>query len=147
MVSLREYLTSLNCADSSQGIWVNPDNVDDYIIRPIMFGYNAQDYGNRVCIGSLDKLSYGYQSTYDAIKAYLEDHKYAHNLSTFEYNGRVRVSISGILSAYSDNLLDEDMVKFLEREAETIEKIWSEVEADLFINEELPIIIEASRGN
>lgn len=143
-MTLIEYLSELNSADSQQGIWVDPANTDDYIIRPIMFGYNRQSYGDRVLIGSLDKLSFGFQSRFDAIKQYLNDNEIRHDIARINKDGlSVMVSISGIM----DNLdnLDEDFRAFLDQEAEAIEKGWSEDEAELFVIDQLPEILQAAK--
>lgn len=143
-MSLVEYLARLNSADSQQGVYVNPENTDDYIVRPIMFGYNRQEYGDYVLIGSLDRLSFGYQSQLDAIESFLMDYGLGDGRSAFEYKGRkVVVDIKGLM----DNIdnLDEDFRAFLDQEAEAIEKSWSENEAELFVIDQLPEILQAAK--
>lgn len=146
-MKLTEYLAQLNSADSQQGVWVNPENVDDYIVRPIMFGYNRQDCGDYVLIGSLDRLSFGFQSQLEAIECFLNDHQDKSDIydrAVLSYNGRkVVVSIKGIIENL-DNL-DDDFRSFLNLEAEAIESTWARNEADLFIEDKLPAILQSAK--
>ena len=135
-MSLQEYLSNLNSADSQWGIWVNPDNVDDYRIGQFCFE-NGGILDEKICIGSLDKLSFGFQSQHDAIKQYLKESEF------LSYKGRkVKVNKKGILQSWSDGILDEDFSKFLEDKSQLIMKIWAEYQAEEFVNNEIPEIIE-----
>ena len=134
-MSLQEKLSNLNSADSQWGIWVNPDDYDDYRVGQFCFE-NGGVLDNKICIGSLDKLSFGFQSHHDAIKMWLgENHLLA-------YKGRkVKVNQAGILHAWSDGYLDQDFSEFLEDEVKSIMEIWSQCEAEEFVNQ-IPEIIE-----
>lgn len=135
-VSLQEKLSNLNSADSQWGIWINPSNVDDYRVGQFCFE-NGGVLDDKICIGSLDKLSFGFQSQYNAVEHYLKENQF------LAYKGRkVKVNQAGILQAWSDGYLDEDFSKFLEDEAKSIMETWAECEAEDFVNNKIPEIIE-----
>jgi hypothetical protein len=134
---LVKYLANLNSADSQWGVWVNPENTDEYRIGQFQFE-NGGILDNWICIGSLDRLSFGYQSQSDAIAQYLQDEN-----SRIKYKDRyISVSIKGIVEAYSNGNLDDKFQAFLEEEACVIQKFWSEMEAENFVCNELPDLIE-----
>jgi hypothetical protein len=135
-MSLQEYLSNLNCADSHSqwGIWVNPNNINDYRIGQFQ---NDGILDEKICIGSLDKLSFGYQSQHDAIKQYLEENQ------LLAYKGKkVKVNQKEILQSWSDGNLDADFAKFLEEKSQDIMQTWAECEAEGFVGNQLPKIIE-----
>lgn len=138
MNSLQDYLQQLNSAESQWGIWVNPENpTEEYRIGQYCFE-NGGMADSWVCVGSLENLSFGFQSTYDAIKQFIEDSDDA-----VVYNGKVvKVNAKGILEAYSSGLLDEDFQEFLESEAAKIEAIWAEEESWDFVHNKMPDILE-----
>jgi hypothetical protein len=135
-MSLQEYLSNLNSADSQWGIWVDPDNVNDYIVASC-----CSENRTYILIGSLDKLSFGFQSQHDAIKQYLEENQ------LLIYKGKkVKVNKKEILQAWSDGNLDADFAKFLEQNSLNIMQVWSECEAEEFVNNKIPEIEQALRG-
>ena len=135
-MSLQEKLSNLDSADSQWGIWVNPDNIDDYRVGQFCFE-NGGILDEKICIGSLDRLSFGFQSQHNAIKHYLEENEF------LIYKGRkVKVNKKEILRAWSDENLDEEFAKFLESNSEDIMKIWAKYEAENFVNNEIPEIIK-----
>lgn len=131
MASLQNYLKQLNSAETQWGIWVNPENFEEeYRIGQYCFENGGLNDG-WVCIGNLEQLSFGFQSTYDAIKQWLEN-----NDGEFEYNGRtVRVDVDAIAEAYGNGNLDEDFNAFLEGEAESIKEEWAKEESEGKISE------------
>ena len=134
--TFQEKLSNLNSADSQWGIWVNPDNIDDYRVGQFCFE-NGGLLDNKICIGSLDKLSFGFQSQHDAIAHYLKEN---HLLA---YKGRkVKVNKEKILQAWSDGYLDEDFSEFLEDEAKSIMEIWAKCASEEFVINQIPQIIE-----
>ena len=136
MTTLIDYLTCLNTSDSQWGLWVNPENVDEYRIGQFIFDNGGLDDG-WVCVGRLDNLSFGFQHTSGAIKEYLDD-----NDCELTYKGRtVKVNRDGILEAYSSGNLDQEFQEFLESEAESIMGVWAEEEAWGFVHNKLPEII------
>lgn len=123
-MSLAAYLKNLNSAETQWSLYVNPQNIDEYRVGQNCFENGGLSDG-WVCVGNLESLSYGFQSTTEAIAQYLEDNK-----DEIEFNGRkVRVNRDGIMSAYSDGLLADEFQEFLETEAESIKEIWAENEA------------------
>ncbi len=129
-MSLQEYLSNLNSADSQRGIWVNPDNINDYRIGQFQLD-------GKICIGSLDQLSFGFQSQHDAIKQYLEENQ------LLAYEGKkVKVNQKEILQAWSDGNLDPEFSSFLEKKSQDIMQTWAEYEAEEFVNNKIPEIIE-----
>jgi hypothetical protein len=141
-MSLQEYLSNLNSADSQWGIWVDPDNINDYRIGQFQIETGGiLDGDGKICIGSLDKLSFGFQSQHDAIKQYLEENQ------LLIYKGKkVKVNKKEILQAWSDGNLDADFAKFLEQNSLNIMQVWSECEAEEFVNNKIPEIEQALRG-
>ena len=131
-MSLQNYLSNLNSADSQYGIWINPDNINDYIVAP--FSSENEKY---IFIGSLKKLSFGYQSQHDAIKQYLKENQ------LLAYEGKkVKVNQKEILQAWSDGNLDPNFSSFLEEKSQDIMQVWSECEAEEFVNNKIPEILE-----
>jgi hypothetical protein len=58
-------------------------------------------------------------------------------------NGRkIKVDTEGVLRAFSDGNLDEKFRSFLEEKAQIFEQTWAECEAEDFVNNEIPEIIE-----
>ncbi|MEY2910762.1 MAG: hypothetical protein RLZZ184_71 [Cyanobacteriota bacterium] len=135
-MSLQKYLSNLNSADSQWGIWVNPNNINDYRIGQFQFE-NGGILDGKICIGSLDQLSFGYQSQLDAIKQYLEENQ----LLTFE-GKKVKVNQKEILQAWSDGNLDPNFSSFLEEKSQDIMEMWASYEAEEFVNNKIPEIIE-----
>jgi len=137
-MSLQEYLSNLNSADSQWGIWVNPDNINDYRIGQFQFETGGiLDGDGKICIGSLDKLSFGFQSQHDAIKQYLEENQ------LLAYEGKkVKVNQKEILQSWSDGNLDPEFSSFLEKKSQDIMQTWAEYEAEEFVDNQLPKIIE-----
>jgi len=111
-MTLVEYLSQLNTCESQWGLWVNPENLDDYRISQYCFE-NGGIYDEKVHIGSLESLSYGYQSMTEVMESYLC------GIDFVQYNGRkVKIAHNSILEAYKNDLLDEDFREFLEDSAQ-----------------------------
>jgi hypothetical protein len=149
--SLANYLQALCSADSHQGIWVNPENIDEYRIGQFVFE-NGGIKDDWVCIGSLDRLSFGFQSEHDAIKSLLEEGDHPHNHSkdirSYTYNERKTwVSVKGILNAYNEGLLNPDFLESLAKDAELIMDEWAAFQSGYFVSDELPLIIEQALAN
>jgi hypothetical protein len=149
--SLASYLQALCSADSHQGIWVNPENIDEYRIGQFVFE-NGGIEDDWVCIGSLDRLSFGFQSEHDAIKSLLEEGEHPRNHSkdirSYTYNERkIWVSVKGILNAYSEGHLNPDFLESLAEDAESIMDEWANFQADYFVSDQLPLIIEQTLAN
>lgn len=138
--SLVEYLATLNSAESQWGVWVNPENVDEYRVGQFIFDNGGIDDG-WICAGRLDNLSFGFQSQRDAIEQYLKESN-----GLIQYGDRrVKVNIPAIVEAWSNGYLDADFQEFLEERAESIEQIWAVEEAEGFVYNQLSLIIEQAQ--
>ena len=74
---LFDYLVELNTSENQWGIWVNPEApTEDFRIGQFCFS-NGGINDNWICIGSLEELSFGFQSLGEAIEMWLKDHKTA----------------------------------------------------------------------
>lgn len=136
IMSLQKFLATLNSADSQHGVWVNPDNYNDYRIGDFSWE-NGGLPPKYICIGSLENLSFGFQSKRDAIKHLLSENDY------LLYKGKkVKISVEGTLEAYCEGNLDEDFSAFLDEKAEEIENIWAENEAEEFVIHDIPDMIQ-----
>jgi hypothetical protein len=124
---LSAYLSELNCSDSTQFLYVDPEDLDRFVIAQVApAGF--------VCIGSLDCLSFGYQNRHDALKQWL-----ANADGSFSFSGQlVHFDIDGLLDAYFDGKLADDMYDYLTERIDEIVTEWSQVEADFFISETMP---------
>jgi hypothetical protein len=133
-MTLIDYLASLNTSDSQWTLWVNKTDIDDY---EIVHESTQLDETKYLATKSLDKISFGYQSEYDALKETLENGVY--------YNGKViyytNDDVEKILYEYFDCSLDFDFQSFLEKEVEDLCKQWAYDEASYFI-EKLELELE-----
>lgn len=138
MSKLLDYLKGLNSAESQWGIWVNPENPqDEYRVGQYCFE-NGGVKDDWIHIGSLDDLSYGFQSMSEAIESYLS------NLDCVQFKGRkVRVNKKAIVEAWSNGSLDDEFREFLESEAEAVKEVWADCEASAFVYDEMPEKIAA----
>lgn len=66
MTTFHKYLSQLNTTDSQWGLYVNPRNFDDYRIGQEQFE-NGGLLDDKVYVGSLESMSYGYQSESEAL--------------------------------------------------------------------------------
>jgi hypothetical protein len=127
-MSLAQYLASLNSSETQWSVYVDPANLDNYRVGQDCFENGGINDGF-VGIGSLESLSFGFQSTADAIESLLESGR-------IHYKGReVRVRSKAILDAYRDGDLDSGFQEFLEAECEEIKQVWAVDAADLKVEE------------
>jgi hypothetical protein len=139
-LSLVDYLKNLNSSETQWGVWVNPSNVDEYRVGQFCFE-NGGILDDWVCIGTLDKLSFGLQSQSEAIASWLKENE------EFVYkNKKVRINASGLLKAWNLDILDSEFREFLEEKGEEIESEWTESEAEHFVYNKLPEILEQAKG-
>jgi hypothetical protein len=133
---LIKYLSGLNSTETQWGIYVDPENVDNY---------TCTQYGpdGWIKIGTPNSLSYGFQSTYEAVKAFLEGCG-----ASLEFNGRtVRFNLKGLLEAYADRNErgNDELFDWLEEQAADIQAQWSIDEAENFVIDKLPDIISQAK--
>jgi len=129
MQKLIDFLAQLNCASSELGLWVDK-NLESYRIGDIHLE-NGGLLDDKVFIGTLENLSFGYQSQEEAIKTYLDAKR-----PTLYFKGKkVICDRDGIVAAWLSRSLDPEFSQFLESEAETIEHQQSMEEAEMFVDE------------
>ena len=139
MTALSEYLSQLNSTDSQWGVWVNPENpTEEYRLGQYCFdnGGVADDW---VCIGSLDNLSFGFQSESDAFD---DCFKVSPIFDGTEYQNQAKDEVYELY-------LQQDLPPVLQKKVEGYIENWqseaSEWEADCFVEEKLPMILEAAK--
>ena len=127
---LIKYLSSLNSTETQWGIYVDPENIDEFTCsqcRP----------DGWVRIGSPDSLSFGFVPTDAAIDSHLM------GVDSIEYKGKkFRFNRKGLISAYSEGRLDEEFQDWLMEEIEPTREDISLNEAETFVSNRLPEIIE-----
>lgn len=139
-MNLVQYLTQLNTSDTSWGLYLNPDDINQYRIGQLCFdnGGLLDDY---IFIDNLSNLSFGFQSEREALESILTTDK-----TTLIYNKKkVVVKKDTILELYFEGKLDKDFYEFLKNQVEEIMSIWSIWDADFYVNETLPEIISERR--
>lgn len=109
MQKLIDYLADLNSAESQLGIWVNPNNLDDFRVGQFCYE-NGGVLDDKVCIGGLNDLSFGFYYESDILKDLIkysglkfkekEIKEYFENLDNF-------------VEDYLENNLDNDLYEFL----------------------------------
>jgi hypothetical protein len=117
-------------------LFVNPENIDEYRIGEDRFENGGLNDG-WVEVGSLDDLSFGFQSTTEAMGCYLNECN-----GVLEYKGgNVRFDRKGLLEAYLSGYLDSEFQSFLKCQADNIAKEWSNNKASLWVGNVLPGIL------
>jgi hypothetical protein len=125
--NLVDYLKNLNSANSNWYLWVNPDNVDEFEVNqqcPRKGWFNA---------GSLNNISYGMQSMEEAVRNYLSQ---CDGVIT-GFSKKIRFNLEGMMEAYKEDRLSEELRRYLEVQGTEIMMIWSEQEAEIFVDETL----------
>lgn len=125
---LINFLSKLNSADSHQFVYVDPENIDNFGIRK-----QEEDW---VSIGSLENLSFGFQSMSKAIESLIKG-------GIYTYKGkRINVNKKTLLEAWSEgNLVNEEFVAELEKDATYICELWAELAAEDFVMNVLPTLL------
>jgi len=119
MQTLINYLATLNSNETQWGIWVNPENLDEFRIGQKIH-QNGGVLDNYEYIGDCESLSYGFQSRQDAVKEVLE------NNPILLYQGKkVLFNKTALYEAYTNDALDADFENFLNAEAEKYEQQWA----------------------
>jgi len=127
-MSLKDFLSNLNSGEHNWKIWVNPDLPEEE--------YRAVQEPGRidgwVCVGSLEGLSFGFQSKKDAFLDCID----------LVMQGKARhYNPSALFDAYYNGDLPLDLSREIDREIESIHKEWSQFEAEEFVVDKLPAII------
>lgn len=149
---LKEYLSKLNTSDSQWGLWVNPDNFDDFRIGQFCFE-NGGMIDDFVCAGDLSALSFGFQSYREAFSSRF-DLKLKQAPEDFEWYASdhdqrfCQVNAEALFEAWEqwawsgESKPAHPMFEYIEKEvdAEIANKIKEEV--DFFVGDTLPNIME-----
>lgn len=137
-MSLLEYLTRLNSVDATWGIWVNPQNINDYRIGEIMHE-NGGMRDNKIFIGNLESLSFGFQSEEDAL-----EHVLVHGV---EFKGRlIRCNRKAMKDAFFEKKLHPEFEQHLQQRVDLICEEWAHVEAENFIEQSIPQLLEQAHA-
>ena len=136
MSALENYLKQLNSAETQWGIWVNPENpLEEYRIGQYCFDHGGV-LDDWVCIGNLESLSFGFQSTWDAF-----DEAASQAMGKHEYNAE----------ALREAFFNEELADELQEEIQSIiddhHKMWTEEEVWFFLREKLPAILEQAKAD
>lgn len=138
MKNLVDYLSELNTVDSTWGLYVDPNDINNYRIGQICFE-NGGLSDNYVFVDTLDNLSFGFQSVVEILKSYLNNNR----VGEFIYKGKKsKCNVEAIIEAYFKERLDKQFHRFLEEEVNSIWNMWSIWEAEAFIEGELLEILE-----
>lgn len=139
MKKLISYLSELNTLDSSWGLWVDPSNIDSYRVGQMCFD-NGGMLDKYVFVGTLNNLSFGFQSIRDILKSYLFPN--LSGIGSFNYKGREsKCNVEMLINAYFQEILHDDFYKFLQEEVYTLYNMWSIWEAENFVECVLPEIL------
>jgi hypothetical protein len=131
MTTLKEYLATLNSSETQWGIWVNPKDLNDYRIGKKHLKNGGYD-DDKVFIGNLESLSFGFQSVGEALEILL--------FSGITYSGvtftKDNCDIEGFKKAYlSGNEFLKDFQLHVEGLVDELHQEWAEGEADIKIME------------
>lgn len=124
---------------SSMEVYINPHNINDYQV----WDHPLEGY---ISIGTLDQLSFGYQSEEDAVYQALgcvSTPKEGEKVEILFEGKKISINPVGIMRAYTENKLGDAMQKWLEKEVRLLLDQWAEEEATLFVEEKLPIILDS----
>lgn len=142
----KNFLQQLNSAESQWGIWVNPENPTEEFRTGQFCFENGGIRDGWVCIGSLDKLSFGFQSNQDAFASWVSEGRsdsLSSDIESITYrNKRVDINPEALYEAWCNGDLDSEFAEFISKEVEEIKEIWSENQASDFVDNELPEILE-----
>ena len=144
MKNLINYLSELNTSDNSWGLYVNPQNIDSYRIGQVCFE-NGGLLDKYVFVDTLDRLSFGFQSTYEILETCLSSNN---GVGEFTYKcKKSKCDVEAIFNAYLEGKLDKNFYAFLEKEISCISNMWSTWEAENFVDEVLPDILNREKTN
>jgi hypothetical protein len=128
MTTLIQFLETLNSSDTSCGVWVNPENVDDFRVGQFIFE-NGGIKDNWVCIGSLNSLSFGYQYEVDAFNEIIHTVMAPH-----------KFNFEGLRAAFFNGEVHETLETQIQEAIDAYNAVQAHEAASHFINE-LPEII------
>ncbi|WP_324282642.1 hypothetical protein VKI22_03580 [Cyanobacterium aponinum UTEX 3221] len=138
MQKLIKYLASLNSTESQVGIWVNPNNLDDFRIGRFCYE-NGGVLDEKFCIGHLSDLSFGFYYESDILKDLIQT-------KTLNFKGKELTEyfedLDTFINDYLENNLDTDLYEFLKNLIVTEGEYCSLENARLFV-EDLKFAIDS----
>ena len=147
-MTLRETLLGMNTADSNWGLWVNPENIDEFR-RGQFVAENGGVSDNWICIGDLGSISFGYQSESDAFYSWVSGGQSTNETSAItviDYGGKkVRINPEAVYESYCGDrtpALSADFKEFIGQQILQIQSAWAEAEVDEFLGVFLPKCFE-----
>lgn len=121
-MSLTQYLAQLDSVESQWGIWVNPQNLEEYRIGQFLFE-NGGVIDNFVSIGSMESFT---EEKYNYCGSFY-DYVHKHHSSNILFNGKqVRFNSKSMADAISSGLVDKDFEEALYEEYNKMCQDWSE---------------------
>lgn len=149
MATLQNYLKSLNSAESQWGVWVNPENPEEYRVGQSIFE-NGGLLDGWICIGTLEDLSFGFQSTHDAFASWVSggaSEAMPDGVKTIYYEGKeIRVQPQAFYEAWVERRFVKEFTDFVTEQVDNICDEWSELAAEDFIDNKLPEILETAKA-
>jgi hypothetical protein len=139
MITLLQYLETLNSSETSWGIWVNPHNVDDFRVGQSCFEKGGM-LDDKIYIGNLESLSFGDQSDWCAFNEVIGDIM-APLMAPHKY------SKDALREAFFDGKIHETLAAQIENEVQAYNAINAYEEASDFVNYQLPDIIAEAKSH
>lgn len=131
MESLITYLSQLN-ASERWGLYVDPT---DYSYR---FGDMCYEdgggYDGKICVGSLQELSFGFQSESDAFGE-----------AASAAMGETEFDRGGLYEAFAEGRLPDGLQQKIQDNLDLITSTQARDQAEYFVLEELPVIFDAAQ--
>lgn len=133
-MSLINFLSALSSTETQLKVYVDPDNVNEYVC--------SRDRGPNgwANLGSLESLSFGNQSSTEAIEVFLEGE------TELVFNDRVvHFSPKGLVNAYKKEIGNCEFFEWLEDLAEGTKLNLAKSAAEIFVYDTLPEILTQAR--
>lgn len=136
-MKLQEYIRDLDSFSTTCGLWVNPQNVDDYRLGETMFK-NGGLLDGKVFIGTLGNLSLPRLGQLEALRELLE--YYCPNRGDYMYiaDKKVRMNRISVAELYEDDMLDETFKACLDEYIEAWISDDLDFKAQEYLDLELP---------
>jgi hypothetical protein len=131
MTTLKKYLATLNSSETQWGIWVNPKDLNDYRIGQRHVENGGCD-DEKVFIGNLESLSFGFQSVGEALEILLFNDGISYRGVTFTKDN---CNIEGFKEAFYMKKLHPPLQEIINLLIEELHQEWAEGEADIKIME------------
>ena len=131
MESLQEYLARLNCSETQWGLWVNPENINEFREGQFIFE-NGGKLDGFICIGTLDELSCGFQPEGEILQELLRHGEICYRKKIFS---RYNCNFDGFIEAYFEKRLAPGLQKLTDEMVTEVRREWAEDESQKKIEE------------